>query len=95
MISIFAVILFLWCSAPSDLWEGTGQEVASALRAQGLPIGPVVTMERRNRDAAREALRAVREADKVKGQRSLKNLIRSSIWTTTRYLSFDIVQLHV
>lgn len=44
--------------------------MASALRAEGLPIGPVVTMERRNRDGSREALRAVREADKVKGQRS-------------------------
>lgn len=46
--------------------------MASALRAQGLPIGPVVTMERRDRDGAREALRAVREADKVKGQRSFE-----------------------
>lgn len=73
MISIFLnVIVFLWCSAPSDLWEGTGQEVASALRSEGLPIGPVVTMERRNRDGAREALKAVREANKVKGQRSFE-----------------------
>ncbi|XP_075891295.1 retinal guanylyl cyclase 2-like [Nelusetta ayraudi] len=69
---LFTVLRFFrWAhvaviSAPSDLWEGTGQEVASALRSEGLPIGPVVTMERRNRDGAREALRAVREADKVK-----------------------------
>lgn len=46
--------------------------MASALRSEGLPIGPVVTMERRNRDGAREALKAVREADKVKGQRSFE-----------------------
>ncbi|XP_037618772.1 retinal guanylyl cyclase 1-like isoform X3 [Sebastes umbrosus] len=53
-------------SAPSDLWESTGQEVASALRALGLPIGPVVTMETKNKGGPREALRAIREADKVK-----------------------------
>lgn len=68
----YCVSLSLGLSAPSDLWEGTGQEVASALRALGLPIGPVVTMERRNGDGAREALRAVREADNVKGQRSFE-----------------------
>ncbi|TKS65453.1 Guanylyl cyclase GC-E [Collichthys lucidus] len=53
-------------SAPSDLWESTGQEVASALRALGLPIGPVVTMETRNNGGPHEALRVIREADKVK-----------------------------
>lgn len=68
----YCVFLSLGSSAPSDLWEGTGQEVATALRALGLPIGPVVTMERGDRDGAREALRAVREADKVKGQRSFE-----------------------
>uniref|UniRef100_A0A3Q1ISB7 Guanylate cyclase n=1 Tax=Anabas testudineus TaxID=64144 RepID=A0A3Q1ISB7_ANATE len=47
-----------------DLWESTGQEVASALQALGLPIDPVVTME--TDDGAREALKVVREADKVK-----------------------------
>uniref|UniRef100_A0AAQ6IQU5 Guanylate cyclase n=1 Tax=Anabas testudineus TaxID=64144 RepID=A0AAQ6IQU5_ANATE len=51
-------------SAPTDLWESTGQEVASALQALGLPIDPVVTME--TDDGAREALKVVREADKVK-----------------------------
>lgn len=68
----YCVFLSLGSSAPSDLWEGTGQEVASVLRALGLPIGPVVTMERGDRDGAREALRAVREADKVKGQEKVK-----------------------
>ncbi|XP_045921523.1 retinal guanylyl cyclase 2-like [Micropterus dolomieu] len=53
-------------SAPSDLWESTGQEVASALRSLGLPINPVVTMERKNKGGPRKALRAIREADKVK-----------------------------
>uniref|UniRef100_A0A8C6LKM9 Guanylate cyclase n=1 Tax=Nothobranchius furzeri TaxID=105023 RepID=A0A8C6LKM9_NOTFU len=49
---LFTVLRFFsWAhvaviSAPTDLWESTGQEVASALRAMGLPIGPVVSMER-------------------------------------------------
>uniref|UniRef100_A0A671ULZ5 Guanylate cyclase n=1 Tax=Sparus aurata TaxID=8175 RepID=A0A671ULZ5_SPAAU len=52
---LFTVLRFFrWAhvaivSAPTDLWEGTGEELASALRAQGLPIGPVVTMETRNK----------------------------------------------
>lgn len=58
------------CSAPSDLWESTGQEVASGLRALGLPVGPVVTMERSGRGGAKEALKRIQGADKVKGQRS-------------------------
>lgn len=57
-------------SAPTDLWESTGQEVASALRALGLLVGPVVTMETQNKGGPREALEAIREADKVKGQSS-------------------------
>lgn len=60
--------LNVWSPAPTDLWEGTGEELASALRAQGLPIGPVVTMETRNKGGPREALKVIREADKVKGQ---------------------------
>ncbi|XP_047441737.1 retinal guanylyl cyclase 2-like [Mugil cephalus] len=69
---LFTVLRFFrWAhvaiiSAPTDLWEGTGQEVASALRAMGLPIGPVVTMETVNRAGAQEALKRIREADKVK-----------------------------
>ncbi|KAE8295953.1 Retinal guanylyl cyclase 2 [Larimichthys crocea] len=69
---LFTVLRFFrWAhvaiiSAPSDLWESTGQEVASALRALGLPIGPVVTMETRNNGGPHKALRVIREADKVK-----------------------------
>uniref|UniRef100_A0A671UP32 Guanylate cyclase n=1 Tax=Sparus aurata TaxID=8175 RepID=A0A671UP32_SPAAU len=69
---LFTVLRFFrWAhvaivSAPTDLWEGTGEELASALRAQGLPIGPVVTMETRNKGGPREALKVIREADKVK-----------------------------
>ncbi|XP_044198310.1 retinal guanylyl cyclase 2-like [Thunnus albacares] len=69
---LFTVLRFFrWAhvgiiSAPTDLWESTGQEVASALRALGLPVGPVVTMETQNKGGPREALKAIREADKVK-----------------------------
>ncbi|XP_060922256.1 retinal guanylyl cyclase 2-like [Limanda limanda] len=69
---LFTVLKFFqWAhvgiiSAPSNLWESTGQEVASALRAMGLPIGPVVTMETRNKVGAREALKVIKETDKVK-----------------------------
>lgn len=42
--------------------------MAAALRTLGLPVGLVVTMETQSKDGPREALRAIREADKVKGQ---------------------------
>ncbi|XP_071321254.1 retinal guanylyl cyclase 2-like [Trachinotus anak] len=69
---LFTVLRFFrWAhvgviSAPSNLWESTGHEVASALRAMGLPIGPVVTMETQNNGGPQEALRTIKEADKVK-----------------------------
>ncbi|XP_028254645.1 guanylyl cyclase GC-E-like [Parambassis ranga] len=69
---LFTVLRFFrWAhvaviSGPTDLWESTGQEVASALRAMGLPIDPVVTMETTNKDGARKALNIIREADNVK-----------------------------
>ncbi|XP_062271106.1 retinal guanylyl cyclase 2-like [Scomber scombrus] len=62
----FTFLPLFTSSAPTDFWESTGQEVASALRALGLPVGPVVTMETPNKGGPREALRAIREADKVK-----------------------------
>ncbi|XP_068164697.1 retinal guanylyl cyclase 2-like isoform X2 [Antennarius striatus] len=69
---LFTVLRFFhWAhvgiiSAPSKLWRSTAQEVASALRALGLPIGPVVTMEARNKGGPWEALKAIRGADQVK-----------------------------
>ncbi|MEQ2207241.1 hypothetical protein XENOCAPTIV_009202 [Xenoophorus captivus] len=54
--------------APTDLWESTGEEVASALRAMGLPIDPVVTMETKNKGGARDALNEIRQTNKAKGQ---------------------------
>ncbi|XP_037537374.1 retinal guanylyl cyclase 2 [Nematolebias whitei] len=69
---LFTVLRFFrWAhvaiiSAPTDFWENTGQELASALRALGLPIGPVVTMETSSKGRAQEALEEIRQADKVK-----------------------------
>ncbi|XP_003978670.3 retinal guanylyl cyclase 1-like isoform X2 [Takifugu rubripes] len=69
---LFAVLRYFgWAhvaviSAPSDLWESTGQELASGLRALGLPIGPVVAMESSGKGGAREALKRIQGADKVK-----------------------------
>uniref|UniRef100_A0A665UJW2 Guanylate cyclase n=1 Tax=Echeneis naucrates TaxID=173247 RepID=A0A665UJW2_ECHNA len=48
---LFSVLRFFrWAhvaiiSEESDLWEATGQELASSLRALGLPVNPVVTMK--------------------------------------------------
>ncbi|TNN72478.1 Retinal guanylyl cyclase 2 [Liparis tanakae] len=52
-------------SDETDLWEATGQELASSLRALGLPVNPVVTMES-DKDGPRRALTKVREADRVR-----------------------------
>ncbi|KAM6949194.1 retinal guanylyl cyclase 1 [Aplochiton taeniatus] len=68
---LFSVLRFFqWAhvgvvSAPSDLWEATGEELASALRALGLLVGPVVTMDKEG-EGARAALQTIRQADKVK-----------------------------
>ncbi|NP_001131127.1 membrane guanylyl cyclase precursor [Oryzias latipes] len=68
---LFTVLRFFrWAhvavaSAPTDLWESTAQEVASCLRAMGLPVGPVVSMETNSKDGAQEALYQVKTADKV------------------------------
>ncbi|TDH04805.1 hypothetical protein EPR50_G00136700 [Perca flavescens] len=68
---LFAVLrYFSWAhvaiiSEETDLWEATGQELASSLRALGLPVNPVVTMES-DKDGPRRALTAVRETDRVR-----------------------------
>lgn len=43
--------------------------MASALRAMGLPVGPVVTMDTRKGEGPQKALGAIREAENVKGER--------------------------
>lgn len=54
-------------SEDTDIWEATGKELASSLRALGLPVNPVVTMES-IKDGPRKALTRVREADRVRGE---------------------------
>lgn len=72
---LFAVLRFFrWAhvsiiSEESDIWEATGQELASSLRTLGLPVNPVVTMEA-DKDGPRRALTKVREADRVRGELS-------------------------
>ncbi|XP_038563471.1 retinal guanylyl cyclase 1 [Micropterus salmoides] len=68
---LFAVLrYFHWAhvaiiSEETDIWESTGQELASSLRALGLPVNPVVTMGD-DKDGPRRALTKVREADRVR-----------------------------
>ncbi|XP_068187273.1 retinal guanylyl cyclase 1 [Antennarius striatus] len=68
---LFSVLrYFRWAhvaiiSEDTDVWKATGQELASSLRALGLPVNPVVTMEN-NKDGPRQALTKVREADRVR-----------------------------
>lgn len=70
---LFSVLRFFsWAhvaiiSEETDLWEATGQELASSLRALGLPVNPVVTMES-DKDGPRRALTKVRQADRVRGE---------------------------
>ncbi|CAL9685669.1 unnamed protein product [Knipowitschia caucasica] len=49
----------------SDIWEATGYELASSLRDLGLPVKPVVVMER-DKDGPRRALTSVKETDRVR-----------------------------
>ncbi|XP_077403288.1 retinal guanylyl cyclase 1 [Vanacampus margaritifer] len=68
---LFTVLRFFrWAhvaiiSEESDIWEATGYELASSLRALGLPVNPVVTMEA-GKDGPRKALTKVRETDRVR-----------------------------
>ncbi|KAI1898783.1 hypothetical protein AGOR_G00075920 [Albula goreensis] len=68
---LFSVLRFFrWAhvaiiTAEGDLWEATGQELASSLRTLGLPVQKVVTMET-DGDGPHSALKAVRETDKVR-----------------------------
>ncbi|KAM4546060.1 retinal guanylyl cyclase 1 [Odontesthes bonariensis] len=68
---LFSVLsYFRWAhvaiiSEETDLWEATGKELATSLRALGLPVNTVVTMET-DKDGPRRALTKVREADRVR-----------------------------
>ncbi|XP_071757142.2 retinal guanylyl cyclase 1 [Centroberyx gerrardi] len=68
---LFSVLrYFRWAhvaiiSEEMDLWESTGHELASSLRALGLQVSTVVTMEA-DKDGPQRALAKVREADRVR-----------------------------
>lgn len=68
---LFAVLRFFrWAhvaivSEESDIWEATGQELASSLRSLGLPVSTVVTINT-DKEGPRKALQKVRNADRVR-----------------------------
>ncbi|XP_007950433.1 retinal guanylyl cyclase 1 [Orycteropus afer afer] len=53
-------------TAPQDLWVEAGRALAAALRARGLPVALVTTMEPSDLSGAREALRKVRDGPRVR-----------------------------
>lgn len=70
---LFSVLRFFrWAyvgivTAEGDMWEATGHELAASLRALGLPVGAVVTMEM-DKEGPRRALKVIRETDRVRGE---------------------------
>ncbi|XP_054431566.1 retinal guanylyl cyclase 1 [Pteronotus mesoamericanus] len=53
-------------TAPQDLWVEAGRSLATALRARGLPVALMTTMEPSDRSGAREALRRVQDGPRVR-----------------------------
>ncbi|KAK2911884.1 hypothetical protein Q8A67_004017 [Cirrhinus molitorella] len=68
---LFSVLRFFrWAhvgiiTAENNMWEATGHELAASLRALGLPVGVVVTMEM-DKEGPRRALKTIRETDRVR-----------------------------
>uniref|UniRef100_A0A3B3RN14 Guanylate cyclase n=1 Tax=Paramormyrops kingsleyae TaxID=1676925 RepID=A0A3B3RN14_9TELE len=68
---LFAVLRFFrWAhvavvTSGEELWVATGQELASSLRALGLPVGIVVTIKA-DAEGPRKALQKIRNTDQVK-----------------------------
>ncbi|XP_064438389.1 retinal guanylyl cyclase 1 [Mirounga angustirostris] len=52
-------------TAPQDLWVEAGRALSAALRARGLPVALVTTMEPPDLSGAREALRRVQDGPRV------------------------------
>uniref|UniRef100_A0A4W5RM94 Guanylate cyclase n=1 Tax=Hucho hucho TaxID=62062 RepID=A0A4W5RM94_9TELE len=52
-------------TSEDDLWKATGHELAASLRALGLPVSTVVTMEP-DKDGPTKALKRIRELDRVR-----------------------------
>lgn len=55
-------------TAPQDLWVEAGRALATALRARGLPVALVTSMQPVDVSGAREALRRVRDGPRVRGR---------------------------
>lgn len=55
-------------TAPQDLWVEAGRALSAALRARGLPVALVTTMQPADASGAREALRRVRDGPRVRGK---------------------------
>ncbi|XP_062072419.1 retinal guanylyl cyclase 1 [Lepus europaeus] len=53
-------------TAPQDLWVEAGRALAAALRARGLPVALVTSMEPADPSGAREALKRVRDGPRVR-----------------------------
>ncbi|XP_045426131.1 retinal guanylyl cyclase 1 [Lemur catta] len=53
-------------TAPQDLWVEAGRSLSTALRARGLPVALVTSMEPPDLSGAREALRRVRDGPRVR-----------------------------
>ncbi|XP_004594829.2 retinal guanylyl cyclase 1 [Ochotona princeps] len=53
-------------TAPQDLWVEAGRALATALRARGLPVALVTSMQPVDVSGAREALRRVRDGPRVR-----------------------------
>uniref|UniRef100_A0A8C8XWA6 Guanylate cyclase n=1 Tax=Panthera leo TaxID=9689 RepID=A0A8C8XWA6_PANLE len=53
-------------TAPQDLWVEAGRALSAALRARGLPVALVTTMEPSDVSGAREALRRVQDGPRVR-----------------------------
>lgn len=59
-------------TAPQDLWVEAGRSLSTALRARGLPVALVTSMEPSDLSGAREALRRVQDGPRVRGRRPCK-----------------------
>lgn len=55
-------------TAPQDLWVEAGRALSTALRARGLPVALVTSMEPSDLSGAREALRRVQGGPRVRGR---------------------------
>ncbi|XP_051023249.1 retinal guanylyl cyclase 1 [Acomys russatus] len=53
-------------TAPQDLWVEAGRALSTALRARGLPVALVTSMEPSDLSGAREALRRIRDGPRVR-----------------------------